>query len=789
MSRRQFGVFFVFPTLMLACAPQVAVDDVDDVDDVAVQSLEARGIKPFLKPRPITLEMPWEHARASGAKDTMIGQDHHDGAYAFAGPGQPPLKIFLNRNGGTYDPGRDDSRANTSIVPRQRSTVSAFPYNDAAWRGVVDCVTEQFAAYNVVMVETEPPSNERYVEHVIGGSPGEMGLPNGVGGVAPIDNFNCGVLDTAINFTFAAVYGDVGSICETAAQEIAHSFSLDHEFECKDPMTYLGGCGAKTFQNTEENCGEFEPRACNCNRTTQNSVRIMLEKLGASDGTPVEPPPNDPTPPTVSITSPANNATLLQDSTIVVTATASDNLEIASTELLWDQTGDVFACPVNFAGGAVTCARTGTTSTWNIRVGQGSRTFSVRARDTAGNTVTTTPRTINLAADGEAPPDPVDDQVAPTAQITAPDDGAVLAANSTMQVVATASDETQLASVELLWTFTGDVFPCPFEGQAVSCVQNGSTFTWSLNVGAGSRAFAVRAIDTGGNQAVTSERSIELSVDGEVNPNADLIGEENDQASDAFAIRCGNAIDLVVASDDEDWFAIDAPGDTAVEIGIDAAAGSIIGVELFTADGTQSLSAAADVLNNGGAVRAVSAGPVVLARISTPAEGATVATVSYRLAATCSEEGGDTPTPGSDDNLEENDDAASATQAFCGQEKTQLTAADADFFILEVREGDTLRVALTGSGVQASVIDGAGAVIAGPSADASALDLPAGNFVVKIEPSGAPAFYDAAFSCTPTEIPAVTLKGCGCSADGSNKSEAAGLGLVGLLLLRRRRRA
>ena len=791
-GRRQHIVagLMLLPALLCGCAEKDAlnidsvenVDNVDNVDEASVQALEARGLRPFLRPRPISLEMPWEHARASGARDTLIGQDHNDAPIAFAGPGQPPLKIFLNRNGGTFSPGQDDSRRNTSIVPRQTSTVSAFPYNDAAWRGVVECVTAQFAAFNVVMVEVEPPSNERYVEHVIGGSPGEMGLPNGVGGVAPIDNFNCGLLDTAINFTFAAVYGDVGSICETAAQEIAHSFSLDHEFKCQDPMTYLGGCGAKTFQNTEESCGEFEPRSCNCNRSTQNSVRIMLEKLGPSDGTPVEPPPVDPTPPTVAITSPINNATLLQDSTIVVTATATDNLAIAATELLWDFSADTFACPINFGGGAVTCSRVGNVSTWNLRVGQGSRTFSVRARDTAGNTVTTTPRTINLAADGQPPPPPVDDQVPPTAQISSPTDGAVLGGNSTIQVVATAVDETQLASVELLWTFTGDVFPCPFTGQAVSCVQNGNTFTWDLNVGVGLRAFQVRAIDTGGNEAVTAERTVELSTDGAVNPNADLVGEENDQASDAFAIRCGNAIDLVVAGDDEDWFAIDAPGHTAVEIGIDAAAGSVIGVEFFTADGAEALESSADILADGRSLRAVSAGPVVLVRITT-----TGTALSYRLAATCSEEGGDTPAPGTDDALEENDDGVTATRVFCGQEKTQLTAADADFFVLQIRDGDTLRATLNGTGVQASIIDDKGTVIAGPSADAQAADLPAGDFIVKIEPTGDPAFYDADFSCKPTLPLNIQSPGCGCSSDGSS-SAGLGVALLALLSLRRRRR-
>lgn len=791
LGASQLVLAAVVTALGVSCGGSAGASSLDgSLDEATQQALEAKGLyvtpvkgakaKPFIRPRGITLEVPWEHQKASGGVDSFVGSSHGN-AVAFAGPGQAPLKIFLNRNGGTYSPGQDNSARNTSIVPRTTSTIAPFPYNDAAWNAVAACVRDQFALYNVEIVETEPTSG-RYVEHVVGGSPTDIGLPDGVGGVAPIDNFNCGIIDTAINFTFAEVYGDVQSICDTAAQEIAHSFSLDHEFFCPDPMTYLGGCGPKTFQDSNKSCGEFEPRACNCNRPSQNSVQIMLEKLGAHDGTVVEPPPDDPTPPAVSITSPANDATLLENSTIVVTATATDNVAIASTVLQWDFSGDTFECPVNFGGGAVTCARTGNISTWNIRVGTGDRSFSVVATDAAGNSVETQTRTIHLAADGAPPPDPVVDDVPPTAVITAPADGAVLAANTTMQVIATASDDQALGSVELLWASTGDAFPCPFSGQAITCEVAGNTFTWTLNVGVGNRSFSVRAIDNGGNTTVTPERNITLDADGAVNPNADTVGEDNDVSADAFAIRCGNAIDLVVSADDEDWFAVDAPGDTAVEIGITAAAGTPIGVELFSADGTTSLANAPDVLGVGGSVRAVSAGPAVLARITTSQTA-----VSYRLAAICSAEGGDVPQPGSDDDLEENDDKASATRGFCGQEKSQLTAADADFFVVEVREGDALKVSLVGEGVQASVIDGADNVIAGPAAEITTENLAAGDFLVKIEPTGAPAFYDAAFACAPKTPASVNpAKGCGgCqSTDTATALTASAL----LLLLRRRRR-
>jgi uncharacterized protein (TIGR03382 family) len=790
-----FGSAAAAALVSTGCAPDLARDAGDDgvavpdlvtdVDDEAAvrAQLQQRGLRPFLRPRPIVLEVPWEHARASGGKDTLVGEDHDDRDLAFAGPGQPPLKIFLNRNGGTYSPGQDDSRRNTSIVPTRVSQIGAFPYSDTAWNSLVDCVTDQFARFNVQIVETEPPSNERYVEHVVGGRPGDVGLPNGVGGVAPIDNFNCSVIDIAINYTFAAVYGDVQSICETAAQEIAHSFSLDHELFCPDPMTYLGGCGAKTFQDSNQPCGEFQARSCNCNRPSQNSVQIMLQKLGPADGSnPVEPPPEDPTPPTVTITSPSDGAGLLQDSTITITANATDNVAIAATELVWDFSGDTFGCPTTVGGGALTCTRTGNVSTWSVRVGQGQRTFSVRARDTAGNVSETSKRTITLSADGTAPPPPPStDTTAPSANIAAPADGAVLAANSTMQVVANVSDDVALASVELLWRATGDVFPCPFSGQAVTCEQSGTTFTWTLNVGVGLRPFAVRAIDTAGQTTTTAERTIELSTDDvPVNPgDPDTVGEPNDDANTAFPIRCGSAIDLVVASDNEDWFAIDAPADTAVELGIAVTGSGTVGLSLLTATGADVLASTDDIVAEGGALRAVSAGPAVLARVRTAA-GA----VGYRLTATCSQEGGDAPPPGTDDDLEDNDDATTPTRAFCGEQKTSLIAADDDFFIVEARQGDALQVVLTSGGAQASVVDGAGVVLAGPGADVTAANLTAGDYLVKIAPTLDPAYYDVAFECGASPPAAAT--GCGCSSDGGAPASALAILFV---LLRRRRRA
>jgi hypothetical protein len=78
---------------------------------------------------------------------------------------------------------------------------------------------------------------------------------------------------------------DARTVCEVIAQEIAHSFGLDHEMLPSDPMTYLDYTGDRTFQNAMASCGEYADRACGINGTTcrrrQNSVALLTERLGA----------------------------------------------------------------------------------------------------------------------------------------------------------------------------------------------------------------------------------------------------------------------------------------------------------------------------------------------------------------------------------------------------------------------------------------------------------------------------------------------------------------------------
>ncbi len=202
-----------------------------------------------------------------------------------------PKIFYVNRGGGTYYPGTNDARTNRSTIVSSTRTVPAWNVSAAGWNQVMTCLTTTFSRWNVVITDVDP-GNVPHYELVTAGRPQDIGMQQGVGGVSP---FSCGVIQNSIVFTFAAVYGtDYRSVCETNAQEIAHSFGLDHERLCQDPMTYLSGCGNKSFQNVAAPCGEYSNRACQCGGSTQNSVALLDQRLGLAEPGMVDAGPTPP---------------------------------------------------------------------------------------------------------------------------------------------------------------------------------------------------------------------------------------------------------------------------------------------------------------------------------------------------------------------------------------------------------------------------------------------------------------------------------------------------------------
>jgi len=201
-----------------------------------------------------------------------------------------PDTLFLDRcvGGCQIIAGGNDAGTNHSSLPDQNITLTEFAYSDAVWDAVVACVRDTYEPYGVEVVTTEPTSGE-YNEVKVAGSPDEMDLPATTLGISPMAS-DCSAQVNWIAFAFANVHGTdpVLDLCATAAHEAGHIYGLDHEFDCKDPMTYLTGCGQKWFINEPIQCGEFDgPRACRCSETQNSHVKLT----GALGQGTLPPPP------------------------------------------------------------------------------------------------------------------------------------------------------------------------------------------------------------------------------------------------------------------------------------------------------------------------------------------------------------------------------------------------------------------------------------------------------------------------------------------------------------------
>jgi hypothetical protein len=189
--------------------------------------------------------------------------------------------LFLDRctDTCTLTPGVEDSRLDHSSLVGAEAVLPAFPHGDATWEAVVDCVRESFAPFAIAVTDADPLDAE-HLEVKVAGQPQQIGLPMGVGVVAPVTCDGDRVVENGIGFAFAASYGDVPlEICWGAAQAAGSLLGLDHVLLEGDVMTYLDGSLPKRFLDETAACGEFAPRSCSCGGSTQNSHQQLLATL------------------------------------------------------------------------------------------------------------------------------------------------------------------------------------------------------------------------------------------------------------------------------------------------------------------------------------------------------------------------------------------------------------------------------------------------------------------------------------------------------------------------------
>jgi MYXO-CTERM domain-containing protein len=189
--------------------------------------------------------------------------------------------LFLNRCPGGIEVSfgtNDDSRTNKSMIVEGTIHLNEFPWGDASWNQIVQDVREMFSPFGVTVTDIDP-GNVPHDEVIVCGSDTAAGMEPAAGVAA----WTCEPIPNAVTFTFPETIGDdTRYTSETIAQEAAHAWGLDHSFKCEDPMTYLLGCGNKSFQDGDYPCGEYEARACDCGGDTQNTYQHLLGMFGSS---------------------------------------------------------------------------------------------------------------------------------------------------------------------------------------------------------------------------------------------------------------------------------------------------------------------------------------------------------------------------------------------------------------------------------------------------------------------------------------------------------------------------
>lgn len=223
----------------------------------------------------------WTRPEASDVAALRDGMVRIKNRLVGGAPG-PSRVVYLERGKITLRAGPDDAARGVSRIIAagrlERVASPGFSGSRRRWRQIVACVKKQFAPFDVEVTDRRPEGDD-FILAVVAGRPRDFGLDTrSAAGLAP---FTGEPIPRAVVFAFARKLGNRPQrICETLAMEIGHAYGLDHAHYCPDVMTYLSGCGRKTFRDRDVPCGERKRRACAGGKRTQNSYRHLLAVLG-----------------------------------------------------------------------------------------------------------------------------------------------------------------------------------------------------------------------------------------------------------------------------------------------------------------------------------------------------------------------------------------------------------------------------------------------------------------------------------------------------------------------------
>jgi MYXO-CTERM domain-containing protein len=276
--------------------------------------------------RPATWDMSQDELRAVGlgqSRGMPVVPDEIDGERR---PQQAKQGvIFVETAAITTEMGGEDSHTNQSSIFGQ--DFEAFGGGEAEHAALMEAVRIDWAAYNVLVVDSRPASGDYTMNITSPTNP----LGGGVLGIAPLD---CNDMMTHNNVTFAFHGANDGfgpsTWATTVGQEVAHSFGLEHVDEPADIMNPVNSGGDPSFMNEclpvvaggtcpmqhEVQCGDGEH---------QNSHKELLALFGPSEP--------DAMPPLVSITSPVDGAQYSSGASFMIAVEASDENALQQVQL------------------------------------------------------------------------------------------------------------------------------------------------------------------------------------------------------------------------------------------------------------------------------------------------------------------------------------------------------------------------------------------------------------------------------------------------------------------------
>ncbi len=276
-----------FTIILLALSPAQAAHP--------SQKLQTAGTKPTIG------KFVGSHSDAVGlsfARQVVEPQARNVDAHARGSNRAKTRTIYLNREGVMLRPGLNDSATNMSSLVTEPTLIPAWDIDEDGWQETVDCMQDMFSRFDVVVTDQDPGASVPHIEAVFGGHPSDIGLEDSVAGISPFAT-DCSIIEDSMVFTFVDILDYYPQLaCEIMAQEVAHSYGLDHQLLAEDPMSYLEYAPDRSFQNAVSECGEYDSRPCGIDGSVcsmdQNSVTMLAERLGVKGEANDDASPNNP---------------------------------------------------------------------------------------------------------------------------------------------------------------------------------------------------------------------------------------------------------------------------------------------------------------------------------------------------------------------------------------------------------------------------------------------------------------------------------------------------------------